>query len=204
MPEVKDIAAWPTSWALTLWDALPLFLSVEVALALALVVVLRPELRRRPWILTATYPFAGVAYLALFNWSLAGLMLAIVVVRAVSRSLNGSVEGTETVPRDPLCALRERGGAVLGHVLVACVVTAAIKIFVRPAIEPDTVLWFVVALVTGFATPVPLGTIAIPALPLADGDFGVLAAGTTLVAASLRPLVFSSMRKFRSREVEPD
>ena len=197
MPGLKDFAALPTSWALTLWDALPLFLSIEAALAVVLVAACGPPTRRRLWQLTGAYPLSGIAYLALFDLQLALCMSVVTALALVVRARSDSMDSGGSAPRHPLAALRVRGGAVLGDVAIAGAVAAVIKIILMPELASGSPGWFAVGLAAGFLTPGPLGVAAIPALAVGSAADSFVPACVALVAAAARPHAWERVRGAR-------
>jgi len=197
LPASRDIAALPTSWALTLWDALPLYLSIEVALALTLVALTSGAARTRLWNMTRTYPVSAVLYSALFDARLTLLIAATVVGQSVYRFVR-SPNGSELQTPDlPLQAIRQRGGAVTGDVAKAAGVAAIIKILISPELAADAYGWFAVAIIGGILAPGPIGVAAIPALSIASASENLFAPTIWLIVAVARPAVLRTISGWR-------
>jgi hypothetical protein len=186
---MNDLAALPTSWALTLWDALPLYLSIEVALAIAIVALFAPPARHRLWSCALDYPLAGVAYLLLFDLPLAAALAAIAGLAVTMRAFLRSPPERAGPPATPGEAIRVRSSAVLWSVAMACAVAAFIKIILTPAIASDSAAWSLAAGLGGLLAPGPLGVAAIPALALGTASNGWLNGTIWLAAAGMRPFV---------------
>ncbi len=197
MPGFKDIAALPTSWALTLWDALPLFLSVEVALAVVLVALSVGAVRRNLWIWTSAYPIGAVLYSALFDAGITVLLAAILIGQIAFKILRPSKFPIVSTPQSPGAAIRLRGGSVIGDVAKAAAIAAVLKIAVSPEIAPGASSWFVVALVGGLLTPGPLGVAAIPVLSIRSASDSILVAAVWLFISALRPFALSRLSTWR-------
>src|SRR5690606_28866779 len=85
LPDTRDIAALPSSWGLTLWDAMPVYLSIELAVAVAITVLLSGARRQRAWSLASAYPLSSMAYVLLFDLRLALILASALILDAVAR-----------------------------------------------------------------------------------------------------------------------
>jgi hypothetical protein len=197
LPGSKDFAALPTSWALTLWDALPLFLSVEVALAVALVALTAGETKRKLWSWTRVYPLGAILYAALFDIRLSVLLATILAGRIAFRSRGSSNYADVPTPHTPLESIRLRGGSVIADVAKAAAIGAIVKIVLSPEIAPGASSWFIVAITGGLVAPGPLGVAAIPALSIRSASDSILVAALWLLAAALRPFILSRLSRWR-------
>lgn len=197
MPESRDIAALPTSWALTIWDALPVYLSVEVAVALVIVVVAGSRLRTRLWQMSSIAPAGGIIYLAIFDIKLAGALLVVALVQ-LAIAMAGRIDlSTSPAPDVPLDALRDRGGSVIWSVAKASLIAAVVKTLLTPAFPVNSPVWIVVAGLGGLVSPGPLGSAAIPALATQSASNSFAIGCLWIIAASLRPVAIDRLLKWR-------
>lgn len=193
MPSFEDLAALPTSWALTLWDALPLFVSIEVAIAICVIALVGGKRVPQMWKLSDHYVAAGLVYLLLFDLQLALVFLGSCVIAI--RFPAGAATDATPIPDSPLSAIRVRGGEVAWDVAKAGAIAAVVKVLLTPMIPSGSWIWVPVALAGGVLSPWPIGASAIPALA-ANTAAGSLLAGTVwLVAAALQPQI----RRFVAR-----
>jgi hypothetical protein len=174
---MTDLAALPTSWALTIWDALPIYLSVGLAAAVIITVSLRPRRRRVAWRLSSAYPLASVAYLFVFDSSLAFVAAGAAIGHVLLTRRLLSVPRDVDAPTDPLLAIKMRGGTIIWDVAKASAVAAILKILVTPVIG-DTI-----------GLPLPLGASAIPTVTVWSASGGLFPASMLLAAAAVRPVI---------------
>jgi hypothetical protein len=187
MPGFKDLAALPTSWALTTWDALPVILSVEAAIAVVILGTLHARSRSFGWLASGSNVAGGVAYLAIFgsNLGFALVLIGVCTVLYQLRALDATDLATE--PRSPLGGLQRRAWSVLGAAAASAGIAAVIKILVGPFVAHDNPVWFALAVAGGMLPFGTLGTAAIPALAASSATDSLVVGSTLLVAASLRP-----------------
>lgn len=197
MPEFRDFAALPTSWALTMWDSLPVYLSVEVAIALAIVVLTGVQLRGRLWSLSSTHWLAAVVYLLLFDPRLAAILAAGAMVQFAAIQAGRLKSPEPATPGSPLEALRSRGGSVAWGVATASAFAAAVKIIVPPVIASDSPSWFIVAVIGGLFGPGPIGLAAIPALATQTAANSLVAGALWIASAAVRPVMIDRYRAWR-------
>lgn len=196
MPETRDIAALPTSWALTIWDALPVFLSVELAVALLVVVLLGNQRRETIWRFTAALPLGAVVYLGLFNSGLALVLAGAAFGHGFAmRSLTPDVE---PAPDSPWTAMKRRGGDVIWAVVIQSAVAALVKVILAPAIPSGSGFWILVGVAGGVLTPGPLGVAAIPALAVQSASDGIVPAVIWIAVAAVRLYVLAYFRTSRN------
>lgn len=182
---MKDIAALPTNMALTLFDALPVYLGVALALAV-LARIWLPRVAfdwywRRRRVLDPT----GVLYLVLYYEALALpylilLMLATLAIVRLNYArnnlrvpgtprlplLNRGSPGSERTPSTPARALRATLSETVTQLLIAGVVAALVNIF-GPRV-PDGVSWLAVPVIGVLALGPNPGAAAIPAVAAAS------------------------------------
>ncbi|MEZ4523922.1 MAG: hypothetical protein R3A46_20165 [Thermomicrobiales bacterium] len=189
MPDLRDFSALPTSWALTLWDALPVFLSIELAVAILVVLATEPSARRRLWDLTSGFPIGGMVFAALFDRNLTVILgVAIIANIALMRYFPYHVESTAP-PSSPRQALASRLPDVGWSVAKAAFAAAVIKTLVIPTVEAGSMAWLVVAVIGGSVTPAPIGAAAIPALAIESASDSLVPATLWLCAALARPYI---------------
>ena len=196
MPETRDIAALPTSWALTIWDALPVFLSVELAVALLVVVLLGQRRRETVWRFTAALPLGAVVYLGLFNSGLALVLAAAAFGHGFAMRI--FMPYGAPAPDSPWTAMKRRGGDVIRAVVIAAAVAALVKVILTPLIPSGSGPWILVGIAGGVLTPGPLGVAAIPALATQSASDGILPASVWIAVAAARPHLLAYLRTRRS------
>ena len=192
MPETRDIAALPTSWALTIWDALPVFLSVELAVALLVVVFLERRRRDMVWRFTTAIPLGAVVYLALFNSGLAFVL--VVTAFGHGFAMRALQSDGEPAPDSPWTAMKRRGGDIIWAVVIAAAVAALIKVILTPIFPFGSPLWTIVGVAGGVLTPGPFGVAAIPALAVQSASDSLIGAASWIAVAVARPHVLTYLR----------
>ena len=198
MPDTKDLAALPTSWALTIWDAVPVFLSVELAIAVLLVAILQRPAMARAWRLSSAYPVGGIVYLGLFDQQLA-VILGLAIVSSLVAQQRFPLDSTGSAsPGSPFEAIKNRGGAIIWDVAKASAVAAIIKIILAPELGQQSLAWVVLSLFGGLVFPGPLGVAAIPALSVSTASDGLLAPLLWILMASCRPWIAAAVIAWRS------
>ena len=179
MPGAKDLAALPTSWGLTIWDALPIFLAVEVAVAIVILAALPVGARATVWRHSASLLIGGAAYLLAFESELI-LPFAIIAVATVGASdLRASGEQPQ-VPCSVGSGAKSRAWDVIGSVAASSAVAAAVKILLVPYLPVDSLVWLFMAVCGGL----------IPALALTAGGGTALHGVVWLAVAAARPYLF--------------
>ncbi|HLT21167.1 MAG TPA: hypothetical protein VKZ96_17060 [Thermomicrobiales bacterium] len=189
MPGAKDLAALPTSWGLTIWDALPIFLAVEVAVAIVILAALPVGARATVWRHSASLLIGGAAYLLAFESELI-LPFAIIAVATVGASqLRASGEQPQ-VPSSVGSGAMSRAWDVIGSVAASSAVAAAVKILLVPYLPVDSLVWLFMAVCGGLIPIGTTGTAAIPALALTAGGGTALHGVVWLAVAAARPYLF--------------
>lgn len=183
---LKDLAALPTNVGLTLWDALPVYLSIAVALALVARVWLPQAWFAGYWSMRWLLDPTGLAYLALFARPLVPIYVltcvaAVGLVAVLRTKSNNSAvtqlsrlpllatHGTTRAPTTPIGAVRQRAGEVFGAVLVAALVAGVINLFSHYL--PDAAAYVGLSLLAGAFVGPAFGPSALPAVA-ADGTSG--------------------------------
>ena len=187
MPDSRDLAALPTSWALTIWDAMPVFLSVELAIAVLLVATLQRSSLLHAWRLTSVYSAGGVVYLFLFDLNLAIVLVLVTVASAFAQFRLAPDSPDTPAPASPFGAIKMRGGAVIWEVAKASAIAALIKIIIAPELSQGSPAWVGLALFGGLILPSPLGVAAIPALSVGTASDGLISPAVWIASAAIRP-----------------
>lgn len=188
---LKDLAALPTNVGLTLWDALPVYLSVAVAFGLL----------TRVWLPSAAYTWywtrrrlldpTGLVYLALFARELAPVYVVCMLIGImVSATVTGKARGVATrlarripmlgsrrsaPPPTPVGAARESFGEAFVSALAGAGVAGLINMFGHYL--PAGAGWHIVPAAGAAFVGLPPGSAAIPAVA------GGSVSGSWLVAA---------------------
>lgn len=195
---LKDLAALPTNVGLTLWDALPVYLSIAVALALVARVWLPQAWFAGYWTMRWLLDPTGLAYLVLFARPLVpfyaltcvaavGLVVALRTkaymspVTRLSRLPLLATPGTTAAPATPVGAVRQRAGEVFGAVLVAAIVAGVINLFSHYL--PDAAAYVGLPLLAGALVGPAFGPSALPAVA-ADGTSGSAFVGAVWLIVS--------------------
>jgi hypothetical protein len=210
MPERTDLAALPTSWALTIWDALPVYASVEGAVAVVLVTLLSGRVLAQGRRALRHHVPAAVAYLALFDPALAvvagclGLARALIgnhaaaglrtaevgLASLTSSAVAGRPAAAGGPPGSPFEALRVHVWDVLTTITAGAALAAIAKVLLRPALGDSTVAWLPIAVIGGMLAPLSFGGGALPALAVSNAS-GSLLAGSLWFAGAITRAVGS-------------
>lgn len=197
MPELKDLAALGTSWALTLWDALPIFLAIEAALAILVLVAVPARARHAAWLYSGALLVGGAIYLLAFEsallWVYPVSCLAAVTIEA--RWGNPADQPADAASIG--AGVKQRAWLVVSAVARASFVAAVVKVLLAPYLADGNLVWFLVAAGAGLIRAGTFGTVAIPALAVATGTGSVLYGASLLAAAAARPLVYRRMPRFK-------
>jgi hypothetical protein len=198
VPERTDFAALPTSWALTLWDALPVYASVEGAFAILVLATLAGRWRERVWNASRHHIPGAIAYLTLFDATLAIAAAAMGVVIVATSAGTNRASKLDVCPASPFAGLRARLWEVLPSVATGAALAAIIKIILRPLLGAESPGWLAIAVAGGIAAPVSFGAGALPALAIASASGSALIASAWFVASAVRiigPSVVGSLRR---------
>ncbi len=195
IPDYRDIAALPTSWALTLWDALPIYLSIEVAFAIVVTATLSGVWRERLWHASVAFGLGGAVFLFTFDPGLAFILLVVSLAQTAAHAR--ATPPDKAIPQNPTQALRERGGEVIGAVALAATAAALVKVLLIPEIAANSWLWYLVAPAGGLATPVPVGASAVPALAASTATGSIMSGTLWLAGAALRPFLWTRIAALR-------
>lgn len=198
---MKDIAALPTNMGLTLWDALPVYVGVSLAVALLARVWLPTGLYAWYWTRRRLLDLAGLLYLVLYAESFAIVYAALMLLAVVASGLvtgtqfgirlrqipklpllSGLYSDAETPPATPARAMRTIFSDTVAQLLVAGTLAALVNIL-GPRI-PDGPLWLAVSLGGALALGPDPGPAAIPAVAAASTS------GTALIGVVWLALAF--------------
>lgn len=180
-----DISAFPIAVALTLWDAVPIYLSVGLALSILLPALLSRKALHRFWISRERLGIEGVVYLTVIEPRLAPVLaVASVVMLAV---IPGASQSSE-IGEQPLKALAARTGEIVSPLIVASAVAALIKLS-APDLPASIAFQLIVAIGIGIAVGNRSGAAAIPAAAIAVHYGGFAPAALCITIATARPLL---------------
>ena len=192
-----DIPALPIAFALTLWDALPLFISVSVALALIARSTLHGQSFHRTWSLRDSAGIEGMLYAAIFQPNLVPLLAVAAVCASIPvfrRTLSEN-----SIPVTPANALKVRAEEMVVHVLLASAVAAVIKVS-APDLPEALFLQVCIASLAGALVGFRAGAAAIPAVAVAVHLGGSVPALACIAAAALISIALPTLRKRRMAE----
>lgn len=184
-----DIAALPIALALTLWDALPVFLCIAAATAILVRAVLTGQSLHTFWRIREIDGLEGLVFALLFY----PILAPVLVVASVALGLGSrrKVNPDLDIPATPLAAARQRIGEVFGSLLVASVVAAVVKIS-APSLPDFFPVYIAVALVAGTIAGHRSGVVAVPAIAIAVHLGGIVPAIACIAAGAGRFLVQES------------
>ncbi len=202
MPGLKDLAALPTSWALTMWDALPIILSVEAALVVVILATLSGRTKVLAWLATRSNIIGGLAYLTVFGSSLWIIFALFGAGNLLERARVTKFSMAFETPRSPLGGLTSRAWNVVGAVAASAALAATIRILAGPFLNAGNPLWYVLALTGGLLPLGTFGTAAVPALAISTTTDSLATGIVWLVAAALRPRVEQAVRSRRRQPVQ--
>lgn len=175
-----DLAALPIAFALTLWDAVPIFLSIGLALALVLRVILSPSQFSAFWSRRSVIGLEGAVYTILFYPKLLPLVIAAIAMMLLASSIRPAPQSD--VPGHPRQVLKTRAEELLVSIAIAGAVATIIKVF-APDLTSQIIVHVAVAVLAGAVTGFRSGTVALPAVALAIHGGGLAYAGICLLAA---------------------
>lgn len=182
-----DLPAMPIAFALTLWDSIPIFLSVSLALAVASRAALAGSRFESIWRVRESAGIEGLVYLAVFMPSLlpvltvAGMFQVLAVWRMPATR--------NSVPATPGSALRTRAEEVIVPVLLSSVMAAYIKVAGPDIAGHGLALEVLVAVVAGGLIGNRSGTAAIPAVAVMVHLGGAVPAIACVLAATIQSAV---------------
>ena len=182
---MKDIAALPTNMGLALWDALPVYVGISLAVALLARVWLSAGLYAWYWNRRRLLDPAGLFYLILYYESLSipYAVLALLTAATAGRGrgalcgdrlgripslplLSGFYGDADRLPATPIRAMRTALSDMVTQLLVAGALAALVNIY-GPRL-PDGPLWLVVPVAGVLALGPNPGAAAIPAVASAS------------------------------------
>lgn len=182
-----DIAALPIALALTLWDALPVFLCIAAAAAIFARVLLTGQLFHTTWRVREIAGIEGMVFGLLFY----PLLVPALLLATVGLMLAG-VAAESVLPESPLSAARKRIGEVFGSLLLASAVASVIKVG-APSLPNAPLAHLLVALAAGAVAGNRSGVAIIPAIAISVHYGGVLPA-VVCIAAGAGRLVFGTRK----------
>ena len=126
MFDLRDLYALPIAFSLTLWDAIPIYLSVSLALAILVRTILRGQALHMAWRLREIIAIEGLLYLAMFRPSLVPVLL---ISSVVATMLHLRSAWHDAVPITQGDALKTRLGELFPALLISCLAAAIMKVF---------------------------------------------------------------------------
>lgn len=190
-----DLAALPIAFALTLWDALPVYLSIGLAMTVILRVLLSDARFASYWRLRKPVGPESVVYALLF---LPAMAPAIAIASAALVLAHARwVPPDSSAPSSPGAALRTRSEEIVVSVAVAGIIATIVKVF-APDLPDHIVATSGIAALAGFIVGFRSGAIAIPAVAMTVHAGGNLA-GFICIAASILRSTLDLMRSPASR-----
>jgi hypothetical protein len=181
-----DFPAIPIAIGLTLWDAIPIFLSLGLALTVLARATLQGQSFHRFWQLRETTGIEGAAFSLVFLPVLFPVVLAGAVAFTLSRLLKPVV--LEELPANPWQALRRRSEELFFGVLVASALAGVVKT-VPPAVPDTTYVHLLIAFSAGIFSGNRSGVAVIPATAIYVHLGGIIPAALCLLAATVRQVV---------------
>ncbi len=189
MPGLTDLAALPTSWALTLWDALPVFLSVECAIAILILGVIPQQWKTSAWMISAFHLAGGLIYLEVFDSALVVPLLVLAGIVALTTWRRSVRVQQVPAPPSPYAGLRVRAVEVISAVAASSAAAAVVKVLVGPYVGDGNPIWFAFAAGIGLVPFGTLGTAAIPALASSSAANSEMVGIIILISAAARPVI---------------
>lgn len=181
-----DLPAMPIAFALTLWDAVPIFLSISLALAVAARALVAGRFQS-VWRVRETAGIEGLVYLALFMPSLLPVLATISIAQTLVAWRTAATD--EAIPDTPGRAIRVRAEEVIFPVLLGSVAAAYIKVAGPDITGRGLGLELLVAVVAGGLFGYRSGTVAIPAVAIMVHLGGAVPAIACMLAAAARYLI---------------
>lgn len=181
-----DLAALPIAFALTLWDALPVYLSIGLAMTVLLRVLLSSTRFEWCWRLRKPAGLEGVVYSILF---LPVLAPVIAIASAALVMIHVRWMSPESpAPSSPGAALKARLEEIIVSVALAGILASIIKVF-APDIPAHIAATSGIAALAGFIVGFRSGAIAIPAVALsvhAGGNIaGIICIATSVIRSGI-------------------
>jgi hypothetical protein len=187
-----DLPAIPITVGLTLWDAIPIFLSIGLAVAVLGRATLHGQSFHRFWLLRETLCLEGMMYALVFVPALLPAAIAGAIVVSASRLLRSTLH--ESLPANPWQALRQRSQELFFGVLVASALSGLLKT-AASAIPDALFLQILVAVSAGIASGNRSGVAVIPAVSIAVHAGGLVPATLCILAASGRHVIVEARRQ---------
>jgi len=181
-----DFPAMPIAIGLTLWDALPIFLCLGLALAVLARSLLHGQSFHRYWQLRDTAGIEGILYTLVFLPGLLPVVIICSVVFTSSRLLKPVLD--EDLPVNSLKALRQRLEELFFAVLVASALAGVLKT-AAPEIPDSLVLQSLIATAAGLVSGNRSGVAVIPAIAIAFHLGGLLPAALCMLVATCRHII---------------
>jgi hypothetical protein len=181
-----------------LWDALGVYASVEGAFAILVLATLAGRWRYRVWNASRHHIPGALAYLILFDATLAFTAAALGVVTVATNAGSRCGARHDDSPANPITGLRAKLWEVLPAVATASALAAVVKIVLRPVLGAENPGWLAIAIVGGIAAPVSFGAGALPALAVASASGSATIASVWFVASAARvvgPAVVGGLRR---------
>ncbi len=185
-----DIAALPIALALTLWDALPVFLCIAAAAAILVRAVLTGQSLHNSWRFREIAALEGLVFALLFY----PLLAPVLIVAALGSGLTMR-HISSPAPATPLAAARQRIGEVFTPLLIASVGASVIKIS-APSLPGSLPAHLAVALLAGVIAGNRSGVAVVPAIAVAV-HFGGIIPAIVCIAAGNGRYVFMERRQVR-------
>lgn len=179
-----DLPALPIAFALTLWDAAPIYLSIGLAVVIVARAALRGQSFHMLWDMREKVSPEGIAYLLVFQPILAPIMIPVIfghVLVARTAALLGN-----DPPANPGQALKARGSELFWTLLLGSLVAAAIKLS-GPTLPDHLAIQILLATAIGAALGSKPAAVAIPAVAVAVHLGGVVPAAACLLATLFWP-----------------
>lgn len=168
-----DLAALPIAFALTLWDAVPVYLPVGIAVAVMLSVLTPVTTFQRFWNIRGTVGLEGVIFVILLYPSLVAVIVGAGILGTLIKLK--SAAPLEPAPATPGSVIRQRGEEMLMSVLLASALAAVVKVGSTAIAVPapaEVAAGILVGALCGFRS----GAVAIPAVAVAVHLGGLLPA----------------------------
>lgn len=198
MLDLRDLYAIPIAFSLTLWDAVPVFISVGLAVAILTRVVLSGRALRFAWSARERLAVEGMVYVILFQ---PALLAVIVASSAIGSSLYGPTAIEDrSLPSSPGAAMRTRAGELLVPLMLSCLAAAAIKI-ASPSIPDSFVVQVIVAMAGAILIGGRSGTSAIPAVAIAVHMGGLFPAAVWVLVSAGREVLTPHLG-FKLKEID--
>jgi hypothetical protein len=186
-----DIPALPIAFALTLWDAAPIYVSIGLALAVIWRATTQGQSFHSGWALREKLAAEGTVYLLIFQPLLAPVMILVGIGQSII-ARRAHVEDSNP-PSTPVGAMRTRGSELISALLLGSLVAAVIKI-TAPSLPEHLAFQIVLAAIVGAGLGSKPTSVAIPAVAIAVHTGGAVPAVICMLATLLWP-AFVEIRK---------